>query len=709
MGERLGRYEVIRTLARGSLTDLLLGRASGEAGFQRHVAIKQLREEHAQDPACLEMFVNEARLAAALHHHNIVQVTDIGDESGKPYFAMEYVHGVDLRRLLTHLGKRGEQLPLQHVVAIVAAAAAALHHAHEQKAPDGSPLGIVHRQVTPANVLVGFDGNVKLVDFGIAKAAIKRIQTGVGVLKGSAPYMAPEQCAGRTVDRRSDIFALGIVLYELATVRRLFKGENEFLTMSAVVNAEVPRPSQYRRDVPPDLEVVMLKALARDPLARYQTAADMANALDKVARSVGVGASTTALANYLKLQFGERKEPWLSGGTEIDTDPAEVDFDGSASGLAPPSSEALKSNAVPKTLAATQSSPIMKARTVVLRPAESASMTLPMDKSFSVATSVDDPEPASSRVSTEVGEEEEATEVGSVDALSSETTPEPAKVAPKPFSTVAVKVPTAPPPPPPTGNDKPATNATARTIALVVNTPPPAVAPPESESAPSLPALAAAEKLDIVSSKPAVARDAQLTDATAIVEPLAVVVARAQTSSYKGASKKLLYIGGGAAVLLFIIVAIVMWPSSNKLDTSAAPTTTAEPPPEPPAKEEPPAKSAMEMTARDYEEARHDGGVAVAEAVDDAAVEATPDASDVAAAEPEPKAESDTDDLEIPVDDQPVMETKVPVAAKTAKRPPAKKTPAKRTAPVKKTATKKTATKKTTKPKWNPDDLFLGE
>jgi serine/threonine-protein kinase len=213
VGIHLGRYEIIRTLARGSLTDLLLGRATGEAGFQRHVAIKQLREEHAQDAPCLEMFVNEARLAAALHHHNIVQVTDIGDESGQPYFAMEYVHGVDLRRLLTHLCRRQEQLPLEHVVAIIASAAAALHHAHEQRGSDGAPLGIVHRQVTPSNSLIGFDGNVKIVDFGIAKAAIKRIQTGVGVLKGSAPYMAPEQCAGRTIDRRSDVFALGIVLY----------------------------------------------------------------------------------------------------------------------------------------------------------------------------------------------------------------------------------------------------------------------------------------------------------------------------------------------------------------------------------------------------------------------------------------------------------------------------------------------------------------
>jgi serine/threonine-protein kinase len=398
VGPRLGRYDVLKPLIKSELTDLLLARAEGIEGFQRHVAIKRLHAVHARDKACLEAFVNEARLAAALHHHNIVQVLDIGEQGGQPYFAMEYVHGVDLRALLNKLSKRSEQLPLQHVVSIIAAAAAALHHAHEQRGPNGKPLGIVHRDVTPGNILVGFDGNVKVVDFGIAKAAIKRMKTDHGVLKGRVPYMAPEQCAGKAVDRRSDVFALGVVAYELATVRRLFKGASEFLTMSAIVNGDIPRPSQYRRDVPPALEAIMMKALARDPRDRFATAGEMAVALDQVAIEVGVGASTTALANYMRLQFGEVKEPWLLTGEdfEVESETTDVDFDGGASGLAPPPPESVKNNAIPRRIQVTRSAPISQVRNIITpsKPAE-------IDKSYSVTTDVDPPPFETRRPSTD--------------------------------------------------------------------------------------------------------------------------------------------------------------------------------------------------------------------------------------------------------------------------------------------------------------------
>jgi len=368
----------VKTLARGALTELLVGRAGGMEGFQRYVAIKRLLPELASDESCFESFVAEARLAALLHHHNIVQVHDIGEQAGQPYFAMEFVHGVDLRTLLARLAKRNEQLPLQHVVAIVGSAAAALHHAHEQRGSDGEPLGIVHRDVTPGNILVGYDGNVKVVDFGIAKAAIKRIQSDAQVIKGQAPYMSPEQCVGKSIDRRSDVFALGIVLYELATVRRLFKGASDFLTMSAIVNTEVPRPSQYRRDIPPQLEAIMLQALARDPRERFQTAADMSLALDEVASAVGVGASTTALANYMRLQFGDQKEPWLQPSPTFEDETTDVDFDGPASGLAPPPDEAVHKMQLPRALNASKSSPIFAARTHAITPATAEKARLPL-------------------------------------------------------------------------------------------------------------------------------------------------------------------------------------------------------------------------------------------------------------------------------------------------------------------------------------------
>ncbi|MBA3541969.1 MAG: serine/threonine protein kinase, partial [Deltaproteobacteria bacterium] len=283
MSNKVGRYEVVKHLASGGMADLLLARTSGIEGFQRHVVIKKIRAEQAKDAAFVQMFLTEARLAAALHHNNIIQVHDIGQDSGTHYFAMEYVHGEDLRKVLAHLNKADAQMPIPLVVSIVASAAAALHHAHEQRGPDRKPLGIVHRDVSPANILVGYDGSVKGCDFGIAKAVMRTAETQAGMLKGKVAYMAPEHCTGQTVDRRSDVFALGIVLYELATVRRLFKGDNDFLTMSAIVQGKVPSPRLHRSDLPPDIETIILKALARDPADRYQTAEQMRMALDAYA------------------------------------------------------------------------------------------------------------------------------------------------------------------------------------------------------------------------------------------------------------------------------------------------------------------------------------------------------------------------------------------------------------------------------------------
>jgi len=302
----------------------LLARARGMAGFERHVVIKRIHDDRAGDPTFVQAFMTEARLAAALHHHNIVQVQDIGEDGGAPYFAMEYVHGEDVRTILAHLIKRRERLPLEHVVAIVAAAAAALHHAHESSTPDGKPLAIVHRDVTPANILVSYDGNVKVVDFGIAKAAIT-MTTQVGVLKGRCPYMAPEQCAAKPVDRRSDVFALGIVLWEMATMRRLFKGKTDHETMRAIVTGFVPKPSSMRPDLPPALETIIMKALEKAPERRYATAAELGNALEAFAKSAGLSTATSALATYLAQHVGPRQEPWLVEGEELRSNI--VDFD----------------------------------------------------------------------------------------------------------------------------------------------------------------------------------------------------------------------------------------------------------------------------------------------------------------------------------------------------------------------------------------------
>jgi len=328
---RLGRYEIIKHLARGGMADVLLGRTTGIEGFARHVVIKRIREDQAHDQRYVNMFVDEARLAASLHHHNIVQVNDIGHQGGEYFFTMEYVHGEDARALLASVSKSGQLVPIEHVMSIVCAAAAGLHHAHEQRGPDREPLDIVHRDVSPANILIGYDGGVKVADFGIAKAAHRTTQTRTGTLKGKVAYMSPEQCVGEAVDRRSDVFSLGIVLYELLTVRRLFKADNDFMTMTAIVLGYIPPPSTYRPELPPELEDIVLKALATKPSDRYATAQDLRLALEQLAAKLQLSMSSTALADYMKQVFGSRPEPWLDSD---DSEPSiSIDFDGSASGV----------------------------------------------------------------------------------------------------------------------------------------------------------------------------------------------------------------------------------------------------------------------------------------------------------------------------------------------------------------------------------------
>ena len=367
--KKLGRYQIVKHLAQGGMADVLLARTTGIEGFERHVVIKRIRAEQARDHRYVDMFLDEARLAASLHHHNIVPVTDIGEEDGEYFFAMEYVHGEDVRALLTQLSKQRQHVPLEHAITIVTAAAAGLHHAHEQRGPDRSPLGIVHRDVSPANILIGYDGGVKVADFGIAKAAHRTTQTRSGTLKGKVAYMSPEQCVGEAVDRRSDVFSLGIVLYELVTVRRLFKGDNDFLTMASLVLGHVPPPSKYRPDLPPALEEIILKALANKPPDRYATADEMRLALEQVAAKLGLRTSSTTLADYAKQLFGERPEPWLDAEPEVEV---EVDFDGSASGVVRAPLDAIAELALPTRSPEATPVPIARARnraiTAALRP-----------------------------------------------------------------------------------------------------------------------------------------------------------------------------------------------------------------------------------------------------------------------------------------------------------------------------------------------------
>ncbi len=310
MGSRLGRYLVLKHLASGGMADVLLGRSDGIEGFERHVVLKRIRPEHARDQRFIRMFLDEARVAANLHHQHIVQVHDIGEAEGEYFIAMEYIHGEDVRTILSNASKTRAHVPLGHAIAIVSAASAGLHYAHERRGSDKRPLGIVHRDISPSNILVGYDGSIKILDFGIAKASMRQ-ETRSGSLKGKISYMSPEQCKGTEVDRRSDVYSLGVVLYELTTTTRLFKGDNDYLVMDQIVNGRVSLPQVRRPDLPNELSAIIMRAIAPDPERRYFTADELRVALDQFAAKAGMAASTSAIGAYLRKQFGERPEPWL--------------------------------------------------------------------------------------------------------------------------------------------------------------------------------------------------------------------------------------------------------------------------------------------------------------------------------------------------------------------------------------------------------------
>ena len=265
---RLGSYEILRKLARGGMAELFLARTNGPEGFEKLVVLKKILPTFAENPKFVRLFLDEAKLAATLDHPHIAHVYDMGKVEGNYFFTMEYVHGQDVRAMLRRTVRQEQLFPLDHTVQIVHAIASALHYAHERRKPDGSLLDIVHRDVSPSNILVSYDGAIKLVDFGVAKAATSSVKTRTGTLKGKIAYMSPEQAKGGAVDRRSDVFSLGIVLWELLTTQRLFRTDNDLATIQLIINSKPPPPRTLRPECPVELERIVLKALAADPEQR---------------------------------------------------------------------------------------------------------------------------------------------------------------------------------------------------------------------------------------------------------------------------------------------------------------------------------------------------------------------------------------------------------------------------------------------------------
>ena len=299
-------------LALGGMARIYIGRTTGIGSFERHVVLKLITPERENDHTAVQMFLDEARLAAALNHQNVAQVFEVGEDGGIHYLAMEYVHGQDLRALLAKAGSQGTRVPLELALTVVTGAAAGLNHAHERRGQDGVPLGIVHRDVSPSNIMIGYDGSVKLLDFGIAKATQRSIETQSGIIKGKFAYMAPEQCRGRDVDRRSDVFSLGIILYEITTQHRCFRADSDFDTMHRIVTGDVVRPTRLIQGYPQALEGIVMKALAVDPQQRYQSAGALLEALESFAVAARMSLSTMSLGRFMRDMFGDLTEPWLT-------------------------------------------------------------------------------------------------------------------------------------------------------------------------------------------------------------------------------------------------------------------------------------------------------------------------------------------------------------------------------------------------------------
>jgi serine/threonine protein kinase len=267
-----GKYLLMGLIARGGMAEVYRARSRNSP---RLFAIKCMRPQLAKESRFVDMFLREGRLAVRLEHDNIVRTYELGRNDGRYFIAMEYIGGKDLTQILRRCQEAQARIPVPHACYIAAKMAEGLHYAHTLNDADGRPLAIVNRDVSPSNVRIGYDGEVKLLDFGIAQA-MEKFTSEIGILKGKFSYMSPEQIRGMPVDARTDVFSMGIILHEMLTTEKLFRGDTEFQLMERVRNAEVVPPSKFNRRVPEELDRVVLKALARDVADRYQSAAELA-------------------------------------------------------------------------------------------------------------------------------------------------------------------------------------------------------------------------------------------------------------------------------------------------------------------------------------------------------------------------------------------------------------------------------------------------
>jgi serine/threonine-protein kinase len=297
---RLGPYELLRRIATGGMAEVYLARRGGPHGFQKIVAVKRILPQFARDADFVAMFVDEARVCARLGHPNIVQVFDFGEQEGELYMAMEYVDGTTGARLIRAAAARGEEIPLDVCLHITLSILHALEYAHSARDDEGKPLSLVHRDVSPGNVLIDRSGAVKLTDFGIARAAEIERRTDAGQLKGKLGYMSPEQVVGRELDSRSDIFTLGIVLAEMLILRPLFSGGKELDVLLRIRDADLSAIDRSANRVPDDVRSLLFRALARDPALRWATGAAFAEAAEEIVRRRRLQVGPSRLASFIE-------------------------------------------------------------------------------------------------------------------------------------------------------------------------------------------------------------------------------------------------------------------------------------------------------------------------------------------------------------------------------------------------------------------------
>ncbi len=295
-------------IAVGGMAEVFLAVRPGLEGFEKTLAIKRIRPHLTNEDSFVKMFLHEAKLAAQLQHPNVVQIYDLGKLHGSYFIAMEYISGRDMSRVVPKAETQGIQFPLEYALSVGGSVLDGLAYAHAKADETGAPLAVVHRDITPENIMVSWNGNVKILDFGIAKATTQTDQTKAGEIKGKLSYMSPEQAMGKVLDARSDIFTLGVVLYEWITGYKLFTGENEMAILKSIIDGRIYPPSYFREDVPEAIENVLMKALAKDRDERYQNAREMQFDIQQWLHESDFNPTANHLSNFMKQIFADEIE-----------------------------------------------------------------------------------------------------------------------------------------------------------------------------------------------------------------------------------------------------------------------------------------------------------------------------------------------------------------------------------------------------------------